>query len=143
MKYSHKLSDAVHILAFIEINQGGNLSSQTIASSIESNPSLIRRMMSELSQAGLITTQAGKSSPKLSRSAKDISLLDIYQIIEGSTPILHVDDATNPDCVIGANIQDTLTKAYEQVQNAANNEMHKISLQSIIDGILLRSSQSN
>ena len=65
MKSSHKLSDAVHILAYIELLPNDDLSSAAIARSVESNPSLIRRLMSQLTQAGLLTTQAGKATPKL------------------------------------------------------------------------------
>ena len=40
MKYSTKVSDAVHILAFIQLNPTGSLSSSSIAESIRTNPDL-------------------------------------------------------------------------------------------------------
>jgi len=140
MKYSHKLSDAVHILAYVDIYADGDLSSAAIASSVESNPSLIRRLMSMLAQAGLLETQPGKVAPKLGRPAGDISLLDIYQALDEDGPLLHIDEKTNPACIVGGNIQDTLNQAYQQVQTAAETQMQAISLQSIIDDILARES---
>ncbi|MCQ3820802.1 transcriptional regulator, partial [Staphylococcus xylosus] len=41
MKFSSKLSDGVHILAYVDIYRNGDLSSAAIAGSIESNPSLV------------------------------------------------------------------------------------------------------
>ena len=46
MKYSHRLSDAVHILVYLEIL--GSASSSTIADSVNSNPSLIRRLIARM-----------------------------------------------------------------------------------------------
>ncbi|WP_235807732.1 Rrf2 family transcriptional regulator [Liquorilactobacillus uvarum] len=65
MKHSHKLSDAIHILAYLEICKESNLSSSTIATSIESNPSLVRRLMVSLGRARLIKTKKGSASPRL------------------------------------------------------------------------------
>jgi DNA-binding IscR family transcriptional regulator len=138
MKYSHKLSDAVHILAYIDILPDTDLSSSAIAASVDSNPSLIRRLMSLLVQAGLLKTSPGKIDPKLARSADDISLLDIYLAIEDDPQLLHVDDKTNMQCIVGGNIQATLNQAYRQVQEAAQKQMAAISLQSLIDDILVR-----
>lgn len=141
MKYSHKLSDAVHILAYVDICQGDDLSSAAIARSVESNPSLIRRLMSLLSQAGLLQTQPGKIAPKLGKPATEITLLDIYNALDDDRLLLHVDEKTNLQCPVGGNIQATLDEAYQRVQDAAEQQMREISLQSLIDDLLVRASQ--
>ncbi|MFC6170827.1 Rrf2 family transcriptional regulator [Loigolactobacillus jiayinensis] len=138
MKYSHKLSDAVHILTFVEICKDGDPSSNTIASSVESNPSLVRRLMSLLVKANLLTSQPGKVATKLARPAETITLLDVYQAIEDNQQLLHVDEKTNPRCIVGGNIQDTLNVVYDHVQQAAENSMNQVTLQAIIDDILVR-----
>ena len=45
MKYSTKLSDAVHIMAFIAIHQEYDLSSAVIADSIQTNPAFVRQII--------------------------------------------------------------------------------------------------
>lgn len=137
MKYSHKLSDAVHILAYVDIYQDGDLSSKMIAGSVESNPSLIRRLMSLLKKADLLSTQSGTVAPKLARPASEISLLDVYQALDEENNLLHIDPKTNPNCVVGGNIQEVLNSAYQQVQNSAEDKMREITLQNIIDDILV------
>ncbi len=141
MKYSHKLSDAVHILAYIDIIKGdGDLSSKGIADSVESNPSLIRRLMSALSKAGLLTTQSGTVDPKLAKPAEEITLLDIYYALDDDHNLLHIDEKTNMACPVGRNIQQTLDGAYTKVQQAAEESMKQITLKSLIDDILVRES---
>ncbi|MFZ2352454.1 Rrf2 family transcriptional regulator [Paucilactobacillus nenjiangensis] len=138
MKYSHKLSDAVHVLSYVEIYKDGDLSSNAIADSIESNPSLVRRLMSSLVQGGLLETRPGSVSPKLTRPTNQITLLDIYNAIEIDHNFLHVDEKTNPACVVGGNIQDALNDVYAKVQQDAEASMQQVKLSSIIDDILIR-----
>ena len=133
MKYSTKLSDAVHIIALIAINQDSALSSSAIATSIKTNPAFVRQIMMKLKKAGLMSSVTGHAKPALSRPAEQITLLDIYKAVEGEKPLLHLDTHTNPDCGVGINIQLALQDYYQEVQSAAENRMKGINLQNIID----------
>ncbi len=58
MKYSLQFSDAIHVLAYIEMFQDTrSLSSEMIASSIETNAANVRKIMSQLKKSGLIFTK--------------------------------------------------------------------------------------
>lgn len=138
MRYSHRLSDAVHILAYIDIYHDSDLSSTAIAASVESNPALVRRLMVALRRAGLLATQQGTATPRLARQPAKISLLDVYRAVEEEGNLLHVDDKTNPKCVVGGNIQETLRVAYDEVQRAAEAQMAQITLASLVDDIWTR-----
>ncbi|KGO31853.1 hypothetical protein Q757_04625 [Oenococcus alcoholitolerans] len=122
MKYSHKLSDAIHVLTYIDIFKDGDLSSSAIANSIESNPSLVRRSMAQLTKKGLLVSQPGTVRVKLARPSDEISLLDIYQAIDEVHELLHVDPQTNLDCPVGRNIQPVLRDFYDQIQKAAEQK---------------------
>ena len=108
MKYPTKLSDAIHVLAFLSLHPGAALTSDRIAESVKTNPAYIRQLMSALRKAGLLVSVKGHPRPALAREPDDISLLDVYRAIEGNNPILHQDTHTNPDCGVGVNIQRTL-----------------------------------
>lgn len=142
MKYSHKLSDAVHILSYIDIYQNNDLSSKAIATSVESNPSVIRQLMSDLRNAGLIETHKGSAKPSLAKNSSKISLLDIYQAINMDHRILHVDPKTNPHCIVGGNIQNVLDHIYSEIELQAFTKMSKVSLQDIIDEIMEQSQKN-
>lgn len=105
MNYSTKLSDAVHILAFIALNPTGSLSSNSIAESLHTNPGCVRQLMSALRRAGLISSIKGHPRPALEISSSSITLLDIYRAVENEKPLLHLDPHTNPECGVGICIQ--------------------------------------
>ena len=138
MKYSTKLSDSVHTLVLIALNPLDDLSSNAIANSIHTNPGYIRQIMSLLRKSGLIISTTGHAKPTLAKEPRHITLFDIYLAIEGNKPLLHLDTYTNPECGIGINIQYSLQEYYDAVQNAANNEMKRITLEDIIETYLKR-----
>lgn len=141
MKYSYKLSDAIHLLSYSKIYQDGNLSSKAIAASINSNPSVVRQLMSDLRKANLIDTRKGSATPTLAKKPQEISLLDIYQAINMDHSLLHVDPTTNPHCIVGGNIQNTLNGFYNEIELAAFTKMSQITLQDVIGDILKRHAQ--
>lgn len=133
MKYSTRVSDAVHILAFIVLNPKGSLSSSSIAESIHTNPGCVRQLMSSLRRAELLSSVQGHPTPSLATSPSAITLLDIYKAVEGNKPLLHLDTHTNPECGVGIYIQLSLQEYFDRIQETAEKEMKKITLQDILD----------
>ena len=133
MKYPTRLSDAVHIMAFIALNPADRLSSDKIAESIHTNPAYVRQLMSALRKAGLLLSTKGHPRPELARAPRDITLLDAYRALEGSKPLLHQDTHTNPACGVGVNIQLALRDCYDLVQAQAEEAMRRITLQEVLD----------
>lgn len=139
MKVSTRFSDSIHLLAFLVIYKGKTtLSSNIIASSLNTSPVVVRRLMSNLRDAGFIKTTHGSPDPELLRETKDISLLEIYLATEGKSPLFAIDHETNPDCIVGCNIQPTLTDYFSHAEIAAEAVLGKISLQDVIDTILVK-----
>ena len=142
MKHSVKFSDAIHILVYIEMLQGTDLSSEVIAKSVNANPVSVRRIMSSLKKAGLIISQSGKANPQLSREPAAISFYDIYQAIDEEQQIFRVDEKTAPTCVVGGNIQGVLAEKYDQLQRSVELEMQQINLADIIHSVSQSANQS-
>lgn len=138
MKYSTRLSDAVHILVFIHQSNSSTVSSADIATSIQTNPSYVRQIMAQLKAAGLISSSRGQATPELGKAPEEISLLEIYKAVEKEKPLLHLDTHTNPECGIGVNIQLALADFYKKIQNDAESSMREITLQDIITSFLQR-----
>ena len=138
MKYSHRLSDAVHILVYLEIL--GSNSSSAIAENVNSNPSLIRRLIAHMVKGGILerSGQHGEISIKLTRPAAQVSLLDIYQAVESHQEFLDVDQEINHLHPLSRCMPDVLGAAYQRVQTAAEQEMAQISLQSVVDQVPAR-----
>ncbi len=133
MKYSTKLSDTLHLLAFLCLARGERLTSARIAESVKTNPAYIRQLMSALKKAGLISSDQGQVNAALTRSADQITMLDVYRAVEGEKPLLHLDIHTNPECGIGVNVQLSIGDFYREIQDTVEEKMQKITLQDILD----------
>lgn len=138
MKYSTRLSDAVHILVFIQQSDNPTISSADIATSIQTNSSYVRQIMAQLKAACLLSSSRGQATPELGKPPQEITLLEIYKAVEKDKPLLHLDTHTNPECGVGVNIQLALAEHYKQIQKDAETSMQKITLQDIIESYLQR-----
>ena len=123
MKYPTKLSDAVHILAFIALHPEANLTSEKIAESIQTNAGYVRQLMSALRKGGLLNSVKGHPRPALAKEPCQITLLDAYRAVEGDKPLLHQDIHTNPACGVGIYVQQSIGDFYGEVQEAAEKKM--------------------
>ncbi len=133
MKYSRKLSDTIHTLAFICLGEKEHLTSARIAESVKTNPAYIRQLMMALKNAGLISNTRGQANACLMRPADQITMLDIYRAVEGEKPLLHLDIDTNPECGVGIHVQLAIGDFYKEIQEAAEQKMREITLRDIID----------
>src|SRR4029077_11019856 len=71
---------AAHIMAALGYRYGEEISSATLAESVNANPTFVRKSLSKQWKAGLIVTKRGKSGASvLGRSPRQITLLDIYR----------------------------------------------------------------
>lgn len=130
--YSTKLSDTLHLIAFICLVDDEPLSSAAIAKSIQMNPAYVRQLMPLLKKAGLLSNTQGQANPVLTRTPEEITLLDVYRAVEGEKPLLHLDTHTNSDCGVGINIQLVISDFYDEVQTVAAQKMKEITIQDIL-----------
>ena len=74
---------AVHVLTFLALAGDEPTTSEYIAGSVNTNPVVIRRILSALRQAGLVTAQPGiGGGSSLARPAAEITLADVYRATE-------------------------------------------------------------
>ena len=133
MKYPTRLSDAVHILAFIALYPDCDLTSNKLAESVQTNPAYVRQLMSALRKGGLLVSVKGHPRPSLAREPEKITLLDAYRAVEGNKPLLHQDIHTNPACGVGVNIQLVLREFYLDIQKTAEHKMQEITLKDVLE----------
>lgn len=133
MKYSTRLSDAMHILAFITLQKDETLTSDRIAESLHTNPACVRLLMSKMRSCGIIASVKGHPRPSLTRDPAAITLFEVYRAVEGDKPLLHLDTHTNPACGVGVNIQLSLADCFARVQARAEEEMRSITLADVLE----------
>jgi Rrf2 family protein len=85
MAANTRFSTGVHALVLLALEPAALQTSETIAGKLATNPVVIRRVFSLLRQAELVTSHKGPSGgSQLARSAKEITLKDIYRALEPS-----------------------------------------------------------
>lgn len=124
MSISSRFVVAVHILTLLETSGGKPTTSDWIAGSVNTNPAVVRRLLSMLAKAGLTTSQLGTGGGALlARPAADITLLDVYRAVdEGELFSLHREDP-NPACPVGRHIQEALQDTLAAAQRALEAEL--------------------
>lgn len=129
-----RFSVAIHILSLIASTKDAHtLTSDFIASSVNTNPVVIRRISSQLKKAGLITSHAGMSGYKLTFAPKDITLLAIYRAVQAPEDLFAIHDNPNPNCAVGKQIQSTLDDVFCSIQQAMESKLEEETLQDILD----------
>jgi Rrf2 family protein len=116
---SSRFAVGVHILAMLALHDGSPLSSERIAASVNTNPALIRRLLSMLAQAGLTTAQLGTGGGALlARDASEIRLVDIYRALEDAPVFALHREKPAAGSVVGRHIRTVLLDVSDQIEHA-------------------------
>lgn len=135
MQISSRFTIAIHIFACIyTFEKERKITSDFLASSVNVNPVIIRKLLSQLKAAGLINVQRGSGGASVAKPLDKITFLDIYNAVEciDNGELFHFHNNPNQDCPVGRNIHLILDDKLQQVQNAMENEMKKITLADVI-----------
>lgn len=111
------------------------LTSDILAGSVGVNPVIIRKTLSQLKNAGMITVARGTGGAEIAKDLKDISLLDVYSAVEclgKSGQLFSFHDKPNPDCPIGKNIHNVLDDRLAAIQAAMEAELAQTSLDEVV-----------
>ncbi|GLW66417.1 Rrf2 family transcriptional regulator [Actinomadura rubrobrunea] len=135
-----RLTIAVHALTWIGLyrRRGHEVAtSEQIASSVNTNPVVIRRLLAAVSKAGLVASRRGAGAGwMLARDLSEITLLDVYQAIDPG-PIFALHRTTpNQECVVGHGIGPVLTAVYDDVEDALRSELAKTTLEDVLRDVL-------
>ena len=137
MQISSRFTIALHILICIEeFKNDYKITSDFLASSINVNPVIIRRILQKLKSAGIITVARGNvGNIEINRDLKDITFYDVYKAVDcvDDEGLFHFHENPNPLCPVGRNIHNVLDKRLDVIQQAMENEMKKSTLADIIN----------
>ncbi|AYL39780.1 Rrf2 family transcriptional regulator [Streptomyces fungicidicus] len=140
MSANSRLTIAAHALAWIGLyqRQGHEVAtSEQIATSANTNPVVIRRLLGELRKAGLVESRRGAGAGwSLARELESMTLLDVYEAVEpGPLFALH---RTAPDqgCVVGHGIQPAMQNIYEGIEQTLRHELARVTLENVLRDVL-------
>ena len=135
MQISSRFTIAVHILICIETFKNDyKITSDFLASSVNANAVVIRRLLQQLKKAGIINVKRGSGGAEMARSPEEITLLDIYNAVEcvEEGKLFHFHENPNPACPVGKNIHNILDDKLLRVQQAMERELASITLEDVM-----------
>src|SRR5215469_440650 len=127
---------AAHIMAALGYFHGEEISSATLSESVNADPTFVRKSLSKLSKAGLVLTKRGKSGASmLSRSPRQITLLDIYRASAAPPAFAIHSYAVEKTCPVSCRLKECMSEVLSQAQHSFERSLAKITLASLIGKI--------
>ncbi|MBR3174983.1 MAG: Rrf2 family transcriptional regulator [Oscillospiraceae bacterium] len=136
MKISGRFTAAVHMMCYIaEFEEEEKVTSDRMALSVQVNPVIIRGLMSRLKAAGLIRVEAGTGGTRLAKSAKKITLLDIFRaadVLDPEEGLFHFHENPSDICPVGKYIHPALDRHLKDAQKAMEKELRSVTLEDVL-----------
>ena len=135
MQISSRFTIATHMLIIIALKgKESKVTSDFLASSVGVNPVIIRKTLSQLKKAELISVARGTGGAEIIKDLEDISLLDVYQAVEclGKTGQLFSFQTIPIQPVQLVQIPWVLDEKLQKIQLAMEQELGQTSLAQVV-----------
>ena len=130
MAANSRFAVATHIMASLATKPSEDwISSSYLAGSVNTNPVVIRRILSDLQKAGLIETQSGKNGgARLAKEAKAITLHHVYAAVEDGSIFAFNANDPNLRCSLSCKMKSLLEPVFQSADKAVEKELKKFRL---------------
>ena len=134
MQVSTKFTIALHILAATEyFGKDQKITSELLASSIGSNPVIIRNIMGSRRNAGLIEIKRGPGGITISRPLDQITFYDVYEAVETNKDTLfHFHDDLNPNWPVARNMHGALDGKLTEIQRQFGEDLKRFTVGDVV-----------
>jgi len=128
MKKDSRLSGVLHVLLHMA-EFDGPTTSETLARAMQTNPVVVRRLMSGLRDAGFVDSSKGHGGGwVLCRPLDEISLADIHEALgsPGYFAMGHRDN--DPACLVEQSVNAALNSCYLEAEMLLNRRLREVTL---------------
>jgi len=134
-----RFSVAVHVLILIS-ESSRPIDSETMARSVGTNASYIRKVLGLLKKANIVSSHQGRTGFSLLIPAEQLTLLQVYQAVmeKPQCHLLDVHQNASDQCIVGRHIRPVLTDMFEQAESAFTRALAEQTLSQCIAGIRAR-----
>lgn len=146
MQISSRFSIAIHMFACMEyFKKDYKITSEFLASSVGVNPVIIRKITSQLRDAGLVNVARGTGGVSIARVPSEITLLDVFNAVDSieGGKLFSFHENPNANCPVGRNIHLILDDELARVQDAMQRELSAITIADVIKDTEYRIDQAN
>ena len=138
MQISSRFTVALHIFTCVDtFKDDCKVTSDFLAGSINTNPVIIRKILTQLKNAGLITVARGTGGITVNRPLSEITFYDVYQAIEPveNGDLFRFHESPNPECPVGKNIHRLLDEKLKAIQDSMEDKMKEFTLADLRTGM--------
>ncbi len=139
-----KFAVAIHCMIFISESEEP-MTSDTLAETLNTNPSYVRRILTALVKAELISSATKTRGCTLLKEPEDIRLTDIYDAVEPGVSKLNMDLSRNPDRGIrlGNCERPVIEGLFNEMEGAVNQILSERTLRNLIDDVRRHMNETN
>jgi Rrf2 family protein len=136
MADSQKFAVAVHMLMILAAHKpgaaGSAMTSSEMAKSVNANPVVLRRVISALAQAGILTTRAGAHGGVwLARAPDAIALDRVRQAVDGA-PVVCSRANVNNECPVALAALGVIDGVAKRVDGAVRATLAELTLSDLV-----------
>ena len=129
---SCRFAFAVHVLAVLA-TESKCASSASLAATVNTNPVVIRRLLIDLQNAGLIRTSRGpQGGAILAKPPKNISLWHVHSAVESRELFGQHPNPPSPHCPVGQGIEKVLGYVEKRANRSFSRELQMMSLADVV-----------
>lgn len=129
MATNSRFAMATHIMLSTSLKPNELVTSSYLAKSLNTNPVVVRRILSDLQKAGLLHTQTGRSGgARLAKAASSISLKDIFMAVDDGELFAYNPNDPNKTCALSCEMKMILEPVFESAQNSLLVNLGKVRL---------------
>lgn len=135
MAANSRFAMATHIMTALAVEQD-KLNSTYLADSLNTNPVVVRRILSELQKAGLLETEAGRSGgARLAKKAQAISLYDVYAAVDEGDLFAYNPNDPNKKCALSCKMKSVLSPIFDAASSALAEKLKGIKLSDLVEEV--------
>lgn len=132
MVASSKLPVALHVAAVLGYHGDTLVTSDMLATSIGTNPVVVRRILADLVRAGIVESRRGKAGgARLARAARDIPLVEIYRAIDGAGPFC-LPKPGDDTCVVARCMPDIVGELIDDIDQAIEHRLERYTVADLL-----------
>ncbi|MEG0927874.1 Rrf2 family transcriptional regulator [Chryseobacterium sp.] len=129
-----RFATAIHIMTLLAKSPQEWLTSEWIAGSINVNAVIVRKEISVLREAGMITSRQGKvGGTQLAKNADAITISEIYRAVKNTEVLGKKNQNPNPACSVGKEINIHLNTLFDETDQLVIKFLGNKSLQEFAD----------
>jgi Rrf2 family protein len=130
---SCRFTFAVHVMAVLALDEADCCPSSRLARTVNTNPVVIRRLLIELREAGLIATLRGPhGGAVLKRQPEKLTLREIHSAVDRSKVFGTHPNQPSQECPVGKRIGKVMQRIQDRANRALEEELEKMTLADVL-----------